>query len=116
MDVKEIKRGKFDFFGVKIINVLDPNEFQLTTSVSGAYKIDNDPIISPDPKTLILLKPSTRTFNLDKNEDINLGIGVQVDESAQSGTYLIDVKIKYGSPPDYDYYADSVYQLYVTVP
>src|SRR3989344_5911025 len=92
IDRKTIKRTKFDVFGLKIVNILEGQSFDITVarpSPSG-YTISNQPIESDD----LLWNPKARSVFIEKNEEKNLGIGVQVPADIVSGTYIFDVKIQ----------------------
>jgi len=94
-DKKIIKRGKLGIFSLRIINILDSQDFDITVSrptpYSG-YKKDGSPITNDNLKW----KPDVpRTVNIKKNEEKDLAIGVEVPKDAKIGTYIFDVAICY---------------------
>ncbi len=92
---KKIQRGKVGIFGIKILNILESEDFQIVARASSpiGYKRDNSPITSP---ALIINPPVPRWESINKNEDRIVGIGVQVPKDAPiGGTYIIDVEIRY---------------------
>jgi len=107
---KTIQKGEFDVFGIKIINVISDDgfsdEFNVNIQVSKLIK-DNNEIIDPDKLNKINLKYRTDNIVIEKNDDGNIGIGVEVAKDAVSGTYILDVEV-----PQYD----EVYKIYVEVP
>ena len=107
---KTIQKGKFDVFGIRIINVISDDEFSdefnVNIKVSKLIKNNNE-IIDPDNLNKIKLKYRTNNFIIEKNNEENIGIGVEVAKEAVSGTYILDVII-----PQYD----EVYKIYVEVP
>jgi hypothetical protein len=101
---KTIPKGKFDVFGIKIINILDDQDFGITIekpSPSG-YTKNNDPIETNNIK----LKYRGNVF-IEKNEEESIGIGIEVPKDAVSGTYIFNIKIM-----PYD----ELYKIYVEVP
>lgn len=89
----KIQKGKVGIFGIKILNVLDSENFQIVASPSSplGYKKDNSAITSP----ALIINPPSRTADIKKNEDKTIGIGVQVPKNAPvGGTYIIDVEIR----------------------
>jgi len=109
IDRKTIKRTKFDVFGLKILNVLDNPRFDIVVSrptPSGYTK--SKAAIQTDG---LIWNPKSRSVFIEKDEENNLGIGVQVPADAVSGTYIFNVEIK----TDDGRYAN-VQKLYVDVP
>jgi len=102
---KTIQKGKFDVFGIRIINILETQEFNINAKVTKIIK-NNEEIIDSNNLNKINLK-HRKTFIIEKNNEENLGIGVEVAKDAVSGTYIIDVEV-----PQYD----EVYKIYVEVP
>ncbi len=89
----KMQKGKFGIFGIKILNILDSESFQVVVNPSSplGYKRDNSPITSP----ALIINPKSRTTDIKKNEDKTIGIGVQVPKDAPvGGTYIIDVEIR----------------------
>ena len=110
IDRKTIRRTKFDVFGLKIVNILEGQSFDITVarpSPSG-YTISNQPIESDD----LLWNPKARSVFIEKNEEKNLGIGVQVPADIVSGAYIFDVRIQTADGKPYS----NVQKLYVDVP
>lgn len=101
---KTIPKGKFDVFGIRIINILDGQDFSIAIekpSPSG-YKKNNEPIQTNNIK----LKYRNAVF-IEKNEEETIGAGIEVPKDAVSGTYVFNVKVQ-----PYD----ELYKLYVEVP
>ena len=110
IDRKTIKRTKFDVFGVKIVNILDSQNFDITVSrpsPSGYTK--NKAAIEKDD---LVWNPKSRSVTIEKNEEKNLGIGIQVPSDAVSGTYIFNVEIKTSDGKPYS----NVQKVYVDVP
>ncbi len=110
VDRKTIKRTKFDAFGLKILNILDSQLFTITVTrptPSGYTK--NRQAIQSDS---LAWNPKARDVFIEKNEEKNLGIGVQVPASAVSGTYIFNVEIKSADGKLYS----NVQKMYVDVP
>lgn len=87
-----IRRKELGVFGLKILNVLDSQEFEVTVTPSNplGYKKDNTPITNPP----LLVNPPSRNVYIGKNEEAKVAIGVQVPPNAASGTYILNVDIK----------------------
>lgn len=110
IDRKTIRRTKFDVFGLKIINILETQNFDIVVtrpSPSGYTK--NKQEIAGDS---LIWNPKARSVVIEKNEEKNLGIGIQVPPNAVSGTYIFDVKIQTSDAKPYS----STQKLYVDVP
>ncbi len=90
----KIQRGKVGYFGIKILNILDSENFQVVVNPSSplGYKRDNSPIAGPE----LIINPKIRPpIYIKKNEDKTIGIGVQVPQDAPiGGTYIINVEIR----------------------
>ena len=110
IDRRTIRRTKFDVFGLKIINILDTQGFDITVArpVPSGYTKNKAEIQSDN----LIWNPKSRTVFIEKNEEKNLGIGVQVPANAVSGTYIFDVKIQAQDGKAYS----QVQKLYVDVP
>ncbi len=109
-DGKTIQKADFDFFGVKIINILDSQEFDITVSrpsPSGYTKTKAD-IMSDG----LVAKPQSRAVFIGKNEEKDIGIGIEVPANAVSGTYIFNVNIRAQDGNPYS----NVQKLYVNVP
>jgi len=103
-DKKTVKRGELGIFGLRIINILDSQNFDVIVSrptPSGYTKKGED--ITTDSLTV---RPESRSVFIKKNEEKNLAIGVEVPKDARSGTHIFDVKIM-----PYD----SLHKIYVEV-
>ena len=110
IDKKIIDRGKFDVFGVKILNIVNNENFDIKVSPSNpiGYKKNNDPISGP----ALIVNPEDRPLlTIKKNEDKTVGIGVEVPKNAVSGTYILNVDISNNNAR----YAPTL-KLYVDVP
>ena len=110
IDRKTIRRTKFDVFGLKIINILESQNFDIivTRPTPSGYTKTKQPIESDS----LIWNPKTRSVFIEKNEEKNLGIGIQVPANAVSGTYIFDVKIQASDGKPYS----STQKLYVDVP
>ena len=101
---KTIPKGEFDVFGIKIINILDSQNFEIKIkkpSPSG-YTKNNEPIETNN----INLKYRKNVF-IEKNEEESIGIGIEVSKETKSGTYIFDINVM-----PYD----ELYKIYVEVP
>lgn len=125
IDHKIIKREEFDVFGVKILNVLTPSdgrdgqEFDVEISASNplGFKKDKTPITTTPSFNGLLFNPQKReNVFIKKNEEKNIGIGIQVPTNAVSGTYIFNVKIRtlMNGQPNQLYVP--IQKLYVDVP
>ena len=110
IDRKTIKRTKFDVFGVKIVNILDSQHFIVAVSrpTPSGYTKNKAEIPNDD----LVWNPKERDIPIDKNEEKNIGIGIQVPADAVSGTYIFDVKIQTSDGKPYS----NVQKVYVDVP
>ena len=102
---KIIQKGKFDVFGIKIINILDTQEFNVNIKVTKLIKDDRE-ITDSENLGKINLK-HRENFIIEKNNEEDIGIGVEVAKDAVSGIYILDVYI-----PQYD----ELQKIYVEVP
>ena len=124
IDKKIIKPSKFDVFGLKIINILDNQHFEIVVKPANpiGYTKLKQPIQTSGSFHGLLIAPPIysepgRDVVIDKNEEKSIGIGIQVPANAVSGTYIFDVTIKTsdGTP----YTSDGTphtQKLYVDVP
>jgi len=90
---KVIPKEKFDVFGIKILNILDTQDFEITVtrpSPSG-YKKNNAPILPNEDTLTWKARPMV---NIPKNEEVKIGIGIHVPKDAIAGTYIFNVEIK----------------------
>ncbi|MBI2657726.1 hypothetical protein HYX08_03450 [Candidatus Woesearchaeota archaeon] len=110
IDRKTIRRTKFDVFGLKIINILDSQNFDIGVSrpSPSGYTKNKQPIQEDG----LIWNPKARSVFIEKNEEKNLGIGIQVPATAVSGTYIFDVKIQSADGKPYS----ATQKLYVDVP
>ena len=102
---KTIQKGGFDVFGIRIINIFETQEFNINVKVTKIIK-NNEEINDPNNLNKINLK-HRKNFIIEKNNEENIGIGVEVTKGAVSGTYIIDVEV-----PQYN----EIYKIYVEVP
>lgn len=107
---KTITRTKFDVFGLKIMNILESQNFDIIISrptpsgtTNSKQEIQSDNLV---------WNPKSRSIFIEENEEANLGIGVQVPATAVSGTYIFDVKILSADGKPYS----ATQKLYVVVP
>ena len=109
IDKKNIGKGKIDFFGVKILNIVNDENFEIKVSPSNpiGYKKNKDPISGQ----ALIINPQDRPLTIKKNEDKTVGIGVEVPTNAVSGTYILNVDINNGNSR----YAQTL-KIYVDVP
>ena len=110
IDRKTIRRTKFDAFGLKIVNILETQSFDIIVerpSPSG-YTINKRPVGSDS----LIWNPKARSVFIEKNDEKSLGIMVQVPANIVSGTYIFDVKIQTADGKPYS----NVQKLYVDVP
>ena len=110
IDRKTIKRTKFDIFGLKIINILDSQNFDIIISrpTPSGYTKTKQPIQSDN----LIWNPKARSVFIEKNDEKNFGIGIQVPANVVSGTYIFDVKIQTADGKPYS----STQKIYVDVP
>jgi len=102
---KTIQKGNFDVFGIKIINILESQEFNINIGVSKIIK-DNEEITDQNELNKVQIK-HRQSVIIEKNDEENIGIGVEVAKDAVSGTYILDVEI-----PQYG----ELQKIYVEVP
>ncbi|HLC49995.1 MAG TPA: hypothetical protein VJI97_01045 [Candidatus Nanoarchaeia archaeon] len=114
IDRKTIQRGKFDVFGVKILNILDTQDFDITVSPPSdvlGYKKDKSEITNP-PNVPLIVNPQERSIKISKNDEQTLGFGIEVPKDAVSGTYIFNIEIKTQSGSAYV----PILKFYVDVP
>ncbi|MDP6600616.1 MAG: hypothetical protein QF798_04230 [Candidatus Woesearchaeota archaeon] len=102
---KTIPKGEFDVFGIKIINILENQEFNINVKAAKLIK-NNEEITDTINLNKIKLKYRNNLF-IGKNEEESIGVGVEVPKDTASGTYIFDVKVQ-----PYD----ELYKIYVEVP
>ena len=107
---KTIRRTIFDIFGLKIVNILESQNFDISVErpTPSGYTISKEEIQTDD----LIWNPKQRSVFIEKNEEKNLGIGVQVPANIVSGTYIFDVKIQTADGKSYS----NIQKLYVDVP
>ena len=105
IDKRKITRGKFDVFGVKITNIKEGRNFEININPASpaGYSRNNDPISTSGIK----MKYSGDNVFIKRNDEENIGIGVEVPADTLAGTYIFNVKVQ-----PYD----SLHKLYVEVP
>ena len=110
IDRKTITRKKLDVFGIKIINILDSQNFDVIISrpAPPGYKKNNQEIQSDNLKW----SPRTRSIFIEKNEEKVIGVGIEIPPDAVPGTYIFDVKILSQNGQSYS----ALQKLYVDVP
>ncbi len=102
---QQIARGSFKVFGLRILN-------------SRTERADFDIDIEQKqgmgfPATELYFKPAHReVIALEPGEIKNLGIGVEIPKTAESGDYVLNIKVT----SDGEQYGDSVYKIKINVP
>lgn len=89
---KLIAKGNSDVFGLKIINIYNDTDFNITVarpSPSG-YTKGNKNIT----KDILEWEPKLRSIMIERNEEKEIGIGISVPKGAESGTYIFDIKVE----------------------
>jgi len=112
IDKKTIQKGKFDVFGIKVININQGSDFEMLISPSGHVK-NNGPITPVEPGKINI--KYRQNFFIERNGEESLGVGVEVSRDAESGTYILDVNIKQIASAGAEPYA-GLHKLYVEVP
>ena len=123
---KTAARGSTAVFGIGVLNMLgDPKNFKINTVdnsgvntlyAATAYAKDGTTLIDNSKVTLLYNPDAISIKNLDNNK---WGLAANVDKTAPSGTYIINLKVQVeddSNPGIYEDYADPVYKLYVNVP
>lgn len=106
-DKIKVKRGKLGYFGIKILNVLDQREtftLEISRPSPSGYTKSGNSIDSDDFKWM---PNDPRAFEIERNEEKDIAIGVETPRNAQSGTYIFNLEI---TP------YNEIYKLYVEVP
>lgn len=110
-DSKIINRGKTGFFGVKIMNVLSSQNFDIIVSRPMPLGIaKNQKEIFKDD--FVWIPKDGRSVFIKQNEEKLIGIAIQVPSNAVSGTYIFDVNIQTQDAKPYS----QVQKFYVNVP
>jgi hypothetical protein len=102
---KKIFRGEFKVIGLRIYsNIQDPESFRITADLNKVFNKTNDEITSIAQDKINIL-PRERTIYLDAKKETSMGIGIEVEKNAPSGTYVINVGVetlsdgeRYGGP------------------
>ena len=87
---KKIARGDFDVFGLKIINIDTTTMFKVEVTPASAFDKNNEEITNN-----IDFKYNDNALEIGTKEEKIFGIGFDVTNDAKSGTYIIDVVLKY---------------------
>lgn len=124
LERKVIPKGKFDKFGVKVINVKDSQEFYFDFNENSpkGFNKNKQPITTSN----IEFKHRNKAF-INRNEEKTIGIAINVPKNTQSGTYIFNLVICHNDndPATSDLmcsnseFPDSYYKLqklYVEVP
>ena len=97
-DQKEVRRDQIAVFGIKIMNVLDSQNFNIivTRPSPGGYTKNNKEIFGDK----IDWKPKIRSVYIASNEEMKVGVGIYVPKTAVSGDYIfnVDIRSQDGSP------------------
>jgi hypothetical protein len=104
---KKISPRSYDIVGVKIINILDPSSGFLKVNFeinvlppagppSGllGYDIKNQPIVKIPGFDGLEVYPSSKSIDMEKYGERNLGFAVQVPANAPPGTYILNFEIR----------------------
>lgn len=106
---REVPKGKFDVFGVKIINIISTTDFLVEVNPSSAFDKENNEI-----ENNIRFKYNDKVILIEKNEEKNIGIAFEVPKEAQSGIYIFDIVVKYDMDGQFQQYDDAE-KVYVEV-
>lgn len=93
---KEIRRKKYDVFGIKIVNVINDMNFEISVSQSPTAV---DKSGNSMPAAPLNINPKVRTVEIKKNDEKQVGVGIEVPSSAKSGRYIFNAEIKTASGP-----------------
>ena len=109
-DQKEVKRDQIAIFGIRIMNILDSQKFDVvvTRPSPAGYTKDGTGIFGDR----IEWKPRIRNIYIPANEEVRVGIGVHVPKVASSGSYIFNVDIKAQDGSSYG----NTQKLYVNIP
>ena len=112
VDKKTIQKGKYDVFGIKIVNIQDGRNFMLSVTPVG-YTKNNEPITDVGlDKIQVKYKDN---FFIERNGQKEIGLGVEVAKNANSGTYILDAKVMVTDNGAEVQYA-GLHKIYVLVP
>jgi len=114
IDRKIIKRKEFEIFGLKILNVLDSQNFDI--SILPVEEYGEVVVIKKDGAKVLsdiglIVQPSFRRVYIRLNEEAKIGIGVEVPANAVSGTYIFNVEIQTADGEQYS----TIHKFYVEV-
>ena len=109
---KTIERNNFGNFEIKLMNVLEDQNFLITVTLSDPPGIrkDNSPISSSSSMPKII--PKERTLRIKQNEDESILFGIEIPDDAVSGTYTLNIHAKSQDGKSYS----NVQKFYVNVP
>jgi len=90
---KQIERGKFDVFGLKVFNNGQTQGENFILTVSQASPSDSQ----------LNWQPKTYDFRVRLNDETRIGVGIEVPKNASSGTYIFNANVQkdnaiYGYP------------------
>ena len=91
IDKKTIQKGKFDVFGIKVVNIQDAKDFDvvITRPTPSGYTVNKQDIVTDE----LDWKPRQRTIHLERNEEKEVGVGIEVPKDTKAGTYIFDVRV-----------------------
>ena len=112
IDKKAIQKGDFDVFGIKIVNIENGRNFELDVHPTGFTK--NNQQVAPIGLDKIHVKYNP-SFFIERNGEKNAGVGVEVAKTADSGTYILDVRVNAVSNGVSSQYS-GLQKIYVEVP
>ncbi|MBI4440864.1 hypothetical protein HY639_01735 [Candidatus Woesearchaeota archaeon] len=91
---KTIRRGEYDAYGVRILNIFaEERKFKVTIVPNGAVNSQIDPKFGTEGHELFLLPAAgqERIESISPDKSRNFALGVEVGKSLASGTYVVDV-------------------------
>ena len=91
---KTIRRGNFDVFAIKILNVAVNNDQNFIVQASPASPLGYRKDRSPISASKIIINPASRVVQIERNDEQKVAVGIEVPDDAESGTYIFDVKIR----------------------
>ncbi len=122
---KEIRRGEFSVFGIRILNVLGTrSRFKIYVSSSP----DNAQISGYSQHPINLLPKETtdqdpvcgdgaRCEDVDPDKSRDLGLGIDVDKATPKGLYVFDIYVKYQDVNGWHPYGETAKsKIFVNVP
>lgn len=110
LERQTIRKKNFGIFGIKMISILEDQNFDIIVSrpSPSGYTKSGEGILSDG----LIWNPKQRSIFIEKNEEKEIGIGVEVPADATPGTYIFDVVIQAADGTQYS----QVQKLYVEVP